>query len=239
MSVHSKTFSNLAHSTGLVRHHQPVAGKALCSWLSLLLITQHYSWCWLGRTISVKNKAVASIPHHSTIGLLQISFQTSTLSFLVHRCTHTGPVIYLLRWFCQVLLTLLSIFKSKQTKTPFPSLKKDRMKNNRMNKSLYPNKGLEMWHFYFQKIKCCDLLEISYSEVITKLLIFFSTSDDRIKNSSCKTWQIELIVQWKRRLWRESSLDLIIQSRINNMSLAAETKQQMVINKQSFIIIHQ
>lgn len=60
------------------------------------------------------------------------------------------------------------------------------MKNNEMNKLLYPNKGLEVLHFSFQKIKCCDLLEISYSEVITKLVIFFNTSD-RIKNSSCKT----------------------------------------------------
>lgn len=73
-----------------------------------------------------------------------------------------------------------------------PSFKKDRMKNNGMNKPLYPNKGLEVLHFYFQKIKC--LLEISYSEVITKLVIFFNTSD-RIKNSSCKTWRIELIEQ--------------------------------------------
>lgn len=68
------------------------------------------------------------------------------------------------------------------------------MKNNGTNKPLYPNEGLEVLHFYFQKIKCCDLLEISYSEVITKLVISFSTSD-RIKNSSCETWQIELIVQ--------------------------------------------
>lgn len=47
------------------------------------------------------------------------------------------------------------------------------MKNNWMDKPLYANKGLEVLHFYFQKTKCCDLLDISYSELITKLVIFF------------------------------------------------------------------
>lgn len=86
-------------------------------------------------------------------------------------------------------------FQEQTNRNSLPlSLKKDRMKNNGMDKPLYPNKGLEVLPFYFQKIKCCDLLEISYSEVITKLVIFFNTSD-RIKNSLCKTRQIELIVQ--------------------------------------------
>lgn len=53
-----------------------------------------------------------------------------------------------------------------------------------------------MLHFYFQKIKCYDLLVICYSEVITKMAIFFNTSD-RIKNSSFKIWQIDLTVHEK------------------------------------------
>lgn len=64
-------------------------------------------------------------------------------------------------------------FQEQTNKTSLPlSLRRNRIKNNRMNKLLYPNKGLEALHFNFQNIKCCDLLEISCSEVITKLVIF-------------------------------------------------------------------
>lgn len=63
-----------------------------------------------------------------------------------------------------------------------------------MSEHLHPNKGLEVLYFCFYKIKCCVLLKISYSEIVKKIVIFFSTSYNK-KIAQCRTWQIELIVQ--------------------------------------------
>lgn len=123
----------------------------------------------LGGIIYVKNKAEKSTS----------KFPCRHLFFFFFWFMYTGLFIYQLRWFCKVLFILLSSFMSKQ-KLSFPLLqKKDQVKNYGMSKPLHPNKGSEVLHFYFQNIKCCDLLEISYSEVITKLVIFFNSSDDK------------------------------------------------------------
>lgn len=52
-------------------------------------------------------------------------------------------------------------------------------KKNGMSEQLHPDKGLEVLYFCFHRIKRCALLKISYSEVVKKIVIFFSTSHNK------------------------------------------------------------